>query len=160
MQWASYQIRKNAGCWPHEPCYHGSVSKRAPERGEPDRYGWLYILLNRREAQQSTNRVHNYWCIMYVYSAWASYQIRKIVGCTCAGSAGNVFPTADFKGNRIIAMHVGIAIQRWWGKRYRNSRRMCNPQFCVSGKRPMQNTHTLYTNNYAHGLCFAVLPCG
>ena len=23
---------------------------------------------------------------------WASYQIRKIAGCTCAGNAGNVFP--------------------------------------------------------------------
>ena len=27
---------------------------------------------------------------------WASYQIRKIAGCACAGNAGNVFPgTAD-----------------------------------------------------------------
>ena len=27
---------------------------------------------------------------------------------------------------------------RWWrGRRSRHSRRMCNPQFCVSGKRPM-----------------------
>ena len=24
--------------------------------------------------------------------AWASYQKRKIVGCACAGNAGNVFP--------------------------------------------------------------------
>ena len=29
-----------------------------------------------------------------------SYQIRKIVGCACTGNAGNVFPAADFKGNR------------------------------------------------------------
>ena len=28
--------------------------------------------------------------------SWASYQIRKIVGCTCAGNAGNVFPATDF----------------------------------------------------------------
>ena len=34
-------------------------------------------------------------------------------------------------------MHVGIANSRWWGKRSRHSRRMRNPQFCVSGKRPM-----------------------
>ena len=33
-------------------------------------------------------------------SPWASYQIRKIVGCACAGNAGNVLPDADFKGNR------------------------------------------------------------
>ena len=31
--------------------------------------------------------------------AWASYQIRKIAGCACAGNTGNVFPTIDFKGN-------------------------------------------------------------
>ena len=31
---------------------------------------------------------------------WASYQIRKIAGCACAGNAGNVFPATDFKGNR------------------------------------------------------------
>ena len=28
---------------------------------------------------------------------WASFQIRKIAGCACAG---NVFPATDFKGNR------------------------------------------------------------
>ena len=35
-------------------------------------------------------------------------------------------------------MHVGIAKPRWWGKRSRLSRRMRNPQFYVSGKRPME----------------------
>ena len=34
-------------------------------------------------------------------------------------------------------MHVGIDNPRWRGKRSRHSRRMHNPQFCVSGKRPM-----------------------
>ena len=34
-------------------------------------------------------------------------------------------------------MHVGIANTRWRGKRSRHSRRMHNPQFYVSGKRPM-----------------------
>ena len=29
----------------------------------------------------------------------ASYQIRKIAGCACAGNARNVFPATDFKGN-------------------------------------------------------------
>ena len=33
-------------------------------------------------------------------SVWATCQIRKIAGCACAGNAGNVFPTADFKGDR------------------------------------------------------------
>ena len=30
----------------------------------------------------------------------ASYQIRKIAGCACAGNAGNIFPATDLKGNR------------------------------------------------------------
>ena len=34
-------------------------------------------------------------------------------------------------------MHVGIANPRWRGKCSRHSRRMRNPQFCVSGKRPI-----------------------
>ena len=34
-------------------------------------------------------------------------------------------------------MHVGIASTRWQRKRSRYSRRMRNPQFYVSGKRPM-----------------------
>ena len=34
-------------------------------------------------------------------------------------------------------MHVGIANNRWRGKRSRHSRCMCNPQFFASGKRPM-----------------------
>ena len=35
-------------------------------------------------------------------------------------------------------MHVGIANLRRQGKRSRHSRRMCNPQFYVSGKRPIE----------------------
>ena len=31
----------------------------------------------------------------------------------------------------------GFLWSRWWGKRFWHSRRICNPQFCVSGKRPM-----------------------
>ena len=34
-------------------------------------------------------------------------------------------------------MHVGVANQRWWGKRSRHSRCMRNPQFYVTGNRPM-----------------------
>ena len=34
-------------------------------------------------------------------------------------------------------MHVVIANPRWRGKRFRHSRRLRNPQFCISGKRSM-----------------------
>ena len=80
---------------------------------------------------------------------WASYQIRKIADCACAGNAGDVFPATDFKGNCGLAsrhasrhvcharavMHDGIANPRWRGKRSRHSRRMRNPQFYISDKR-------------------------
>ena len=36
--------------------------------------------------------------------------------------------------------HVGMANLRWRGKRSRHSRRMRNPQFYVSDKRPIENT--------------------
>ena len=39
---------------------------------------------------------------------WASYQIRKSVGCACAGNAENVFPATDFKGNHKLAIPTCI----------------------------------------------------
>ena len=37
---------------------------------------------------------------------WASYQIRKIAGCACAGNAGNVFPATAGKRSRHALRHV------------------------------------------------------
>ena len=45
-------------------------------------------------------------------------------------------------------MHVGIAYPWWWGKRSRHSRRMRNPQFYVSGKRPMTLAHILHYSTF------------
>ena len=42
-----------------------------------------------------------------------------------------------------VEMHVGVANPRCRGKRSRRSRRMHNPQFYVSGKRPMQDEWAL-----------------
>ena len=42
-----------------------------------------------------------------------------------------------------VEMHVGVANPRCRGKRSRRSRRMRNPQFYVSGKRPMQDEWAL-----------------
>ena len=84
-------------------------------------------------------------------SQWASCQIRKIAGYACSGNAGNIFPTTtgqrsrhasrNVRGARAV-MHDGVANwrwwgSRWWGKRSRHSRRMRNPWFYVSAKRPM-----------------------
>ena len=82
---------------------------------------------------------------------WISYKIRKISDCACAGNAGNVFPATDFKGNRGLTIPACITARAsrtcrdacrdrqpvMAGKRSRHSRRMRNPQFYVSGKRPM-----------------------
>ena len=45
---------------------------------------------------------------LFKMTSWASYQIRKIAGCACAGNAGNVFPATDFKGNRLLAIPACI----------------------------------------------------
>ena len=44
----------------------------------------------------------------YCCELWASYQIRKIAGCACAGNVGNVFPATDFKGNHLLAIPACI----------------------------------------------------
>ena len=49
----------------------------------------IQIVLRRRQRP-----VHTTLSIQ-----WASYQIRKIAGCACAGMPGTFSPTADFKGN-------------------------------------------------------------
>ena len=46
-------------------------------------------------------------------SPWASYQIRKIAGCACAGNAGNVFPRRRFQRKPIVSdpgMHHGTCV--------------------------------------------------
>ena len=51
-------------------------------------------------------------------------------------------------------MHAGIANLRWWGKRSRHSRRLRNPQFYVSGKRPMIPMCTV------SNVLWMPVPCG
>ena len=50
-----------------------------------------------------------YLCIADgLFGSWASYQIRKIAGCACAGNDGNVFLATDFKGSRWLAIPACI----------------------------------------------------
>ena len=47
------------------------------------------------------------------YVPWASYQIRKIAGCACAGNAGNVFPRRRFLREPLVSdpgMHHGTCV--------------------------------------------------
>ena len=44
---------------------------------------------------------------------WASYQIRKIAGCACAGNAGNVFPQRRIQRKTRVSdpgMHHGTCV--------------------------------------------------
>ena len=60
-----------------------------------------YPILQQR-LHQPTHRV-----------PWASYQIRKIAGCACAGNAGNVFPRRRFQRKLLVSdpgMHHGTCV--------------------------------------------------
>ena len=89
----------------------------------------------------------------FPYAPWASYQIRIIAGCACAGNAGNVFPHCRLQRKPLVSdpdKHHGTCVThvpwcmsgsltRGGGENVsRHSRRMRNPQFYVSGKRSMQ----------------------
>ena len=84
---------------------------------------------------------------------WASYQIRKIAGCACAGNAGNVFPRCQFQRKPLVSdpavhharavMHVGIAYLRWRGKRSRHSGRMRTRNFAYLARGPWRNICSL-----------------
>ena len=85
-----------------------------------------------------------------VHSPWASYQIRKIAGCACAGNAGNVFPCDRLQRKPLASdpgMHHGTCVTHvpWCmsgsltrgGKTFPVIPAHAHPQFYVSGKRPM-----------------------
>ena len=77
---------------------------------------------------------------------WASYQIRKIAGCACAGKAGNVFLRRRLQRKSLVNDHgmhhgramvyAGIAYPRWRGKRSRHSRRMRTRNFTYLERGP------------------------
>ena len=90
----------------------------------------------------------------------ASYQIRKIVVCACAGHAGTFSLPPRVSDHGTCVTHVpwctpgslasGFLWSRWRGKRSRRPQCMRNPQFYVSGKRPM--VFSLFSRSYSDGL--------
>ena len=70
------------------------------------------------------------------FFTWSSYQISKIAGCACAGNARNVFPPPRHVQ---WCMTGSLTVSFLWsrGKRSRHPRRMHNPQFYASGKKPI-----------------------
>ena len=52
-------------------------------------------------------------CCTIIIWLWASYQIRKIAGCACAGNAANVFPRRRFQRKSLVSdpgMHHGTCV--------------------------------------------------
>ena len=85
--------------------------------------------------------------------AWASYQIRNIAGCPCAGNAGNVFPRCRLQRKPLASdpgmhavMHVWIACLRWRGTRSRHSRRMRTRNFPYLARGPWKGSNKPYCN--------------
>ena len=103
---------------------------------------------------------------------WTSYRIRKIVDCACSGNARNVFlpPRVSDPGmhHGTCMTHVpscipgsltsGFFFNRWRGKRSRHSRRMRNPQLCVSGKRPMETLSAFMALLATHSVVIIQFP--
>ena len=80
-------------------------------------------------------------------TSWATCQIRKTVGCACATHSFHRHP--DMHHGTCVthvpwcmpgSLTIGFLWSRWRGKRSRHSRRMRNPQFYVSGQRPIQSS--------------------
>ena len=106
--------------------------------------------------------------------AWASCP-WEIAACACVGNTGNVFPATTGGPD----MHHGTCVThvQWctpgslsqvsfWsrsrGKRYRHSRCMRNPQFYVSGKRPMTGKLYLlgtFSGRNLHVMDWSDVPC-
>ena len=89
---------------------------------------------------------------IFIYP-WASYQLRKIAGCACAGNVGSVFPRRRFQRKPQVSdpsmhhgtcvharavMHGGIAYPRWRGKRSRHSRRTRTRNFTYLARGPLR----------------------
>ena len=108
-------------------------------------------------------------CLQVIYCArWAFYQICKIAGCACAGNAGSVFPSTDFKGNRWSPIPVCITTRASRtcydacrdrkpavaGTTFSAFPAHAQPAICVSGKRGPCEWHTFImwqcTLNQAH----------
>ena len=77
----------------------------------------IYPFLNFNSAavevwEWISNFIPNFTGHVTTYS-WASYQIRKIAGCACAGNAGNVFPRRRFQMKPLVSdpgMHHGTCV--------------------------------------------------
>ena len=76
---------------------------RAIIQHSPAKFGHFTSISYNRASYSLLFNSHNKSLAYNWLRAWASCQIRKIVGCACAGNAGNVFPASNLTGNRYLA---------------------------------------------------------
>ena len=110
----------------------GSVSEKS-QIYHRDPTTWLHMLYHRRLSYGSLTRC------------------AKLRVAQAPGMPGTFSPRHRLEWKLLVSdpgmhharavMYVRIANPRWRGKRSRHSRRMRNPQFCVSGKRPIALLH-------------------
>ena len=70
-------------------------------------------LTNKASTLHITGPCCYIWAVIWKVFPWASYQIRKIAGCACAGNAGNVFPRRRFQRKLLVSdpgMHHGTCV--------------------------------------------------
>ena len=104
-------------------------------------FGASFVSLTEQDVEQSRQAP-------IIWTKWASYQTYKIAAC--AENAGNVFPATvgwRYRHQGTCVTHVpwcmlgllasGFLWNQWRRKHSQHSQRMCNPQFYVSGTRPM-----------------------
>ena len=73
---------------------------------------WTVFTFNRNSLPNPATNSKPY-PLVTVSLTWASYQIRKIAGCACAGNAGNVFPRRRFQRKLLVSdpgMHHGTCV--------------------------------------------------
>ena len=98
---------------------------------------------------------------------WNRWSRQRMINSHAPGMQGTFSPPPRFRNPDIhhgtcvthvpwcmpISLNNSFIWSRWWGKRSRHSRRMHNPQFYVSGKRPMA---ALYRCYYAVGFSYSI----
>ena len=75
-----------------------------------------------------------------VSAQWAYCQICKLMVAHVPGMPRTFSPHVPCIMSGSLTS--GFLWSRWRGKSFRHSRRMRNPHFCVSGKRPMSTRHS------------------
>ena len=87
-----------------------------------------------------------YFMFALIEEQWASYQIRKIAGCACAGNAGNVFHGRRFQRKPIVSdpgMHHGACVTHV-------PRCMSGSLACADGEKCSRHFRRMRTRNFTY----------